>query len=304
MAPQTIYAATWRGAFRTTDGGARWQALPIPSLEGDLVCGFSFDARRPGTVYAFNGTPRIVKSTDTGETWVDASNGLPRESVFAVVVDPRASDVLYAGLPGSICKSIDGGANWHPLGGAPSAINVIKAIPVAADSSPLLYAGTNGGGLFKSGDAGDTWREINAGLVDWTGHRPAVYALAAEAKQPRILYAGTGMNGVVKSTDGGAHWFRASEGLEGGAVRALVVRPDRAGALYAATIRGVFKTTDGAQHWSAPNPRLSGTDVESLVIDPQVPSSLYAATALGGVLKSGDAGKSWRAANAGLPSER
>ena len=303
LAPQRVYAATWRGVFRTTDGGARWQALPIPPVTGELVLGFAFDSGHPGTLYAFNGKPRIAKSIDAGEVWADASNGLPRASVFAVVVDPRASDVLYAGLPGGMWKSTDGGASWRALGGAPNAINVIKAIPVDADSPALLYAGTNGGGVFRSADGGDTWREINAGLVDWSGNRPEVYALAVDADRPRILYAGTGLNGVVKSTDGGEHWVSASDGLGGGVVRALVARPDRAGALYAATGRGVFKTTDGAQHWSAPNPRFTGFDVASLVIDPQVPSTLYAATTLGGVLKTVDAGRSWRAANDGLPSE-
>jgi hypothetical protein len=48
---------------------------------------------------------------------------------------------------------------------------------------------------------------------------------------------------------------------------------------------------------------MTGTEVGSLAIDPQVPSILYAATSLGGVMKSEDAGRSWRAVNDGLPTE-
>ena len=82
----------------------------------------------------------------------------------------------------------------------------VRALAIDPITPRTLYAGTYGGGVFKSTDAGATWSAANTGL-DSTG----VTALAIDPNTPSTLYAGTG-GGVFKSTDAGATWGAATPG--------------------------------------------------------------------------------------------
>src|SRR5262249_18747280 len=71
-----------------------------------------------------------------------------------------------------------------------------------------LYAGTNGAGVYRSNDGGQSWTRASNGLPGNGGVVPALLARGSH------LYAGTG-NGVYRSTDGAESWTRASDGLTG-----------------------------------------------------------------------------------------
>ena len=158
-----------------------------------------------------------------------------------------------------------------------------------------LYAGTYGGGVFKSVDGGSSWSAINTGLSNTN-----VYSLAIDPFVPSTLYAGTIGGGVFKSVDGGSNWSAINTGLSNPYVCSLAIDPVTPSTLYAGTNGGVFKSVDGGSSWSAMNTGLSNTYVWSLAIDPVTPSTLYAGTNGGGVFKSVDGGSSWSAINTGL----
>ena len=117
------------------------------------------------------------------------------------------------------------------------------------------------GAVATSSAAGGRWRHADRGFL------PATYviSLAVDPAHPETMYAGTIWRGIATSGDGGAHW-----------------RPAGPFPLLA----------DGA----VPRP----PDVMSLAIDPSRPGLVYAGTNFGGVLKSEDAGATWRTANRGL----
>ena len=98
------------------------------------------------------------------------------------------------GLAGvNVRTSIDHNTNTHLLGA------VLAVDPVTPGT---LYAGMNGGGVFKSTDSGVTWDESNGGLT-YTG----VLGLAIDPLMPSTLYASmSGNQGVFKSTDAGGSW--------------------------------------------------------------------------------------------------
>src|SRR5437899_2695853 len=77
------------------------------------------------------------------------------------------------------------------------------------------YAGSVGGGVFKSADAGASWTAVNFGLQN-----ASVFALAIDPVNPAMLYAGTFNGGVFKSADGGAIWSAINSGLTSTFVRA------------------------------------------------------------------------------------
>src|SRR2546422_1378767 len=90
------------------------------------------------------------------------------------------------------------------LNATPAYSQSIQVLAIAPTTPTTLYAGTNGGGVFKSTNLGASWSAVNTGLTS-----PGVLALAVDPATPTILYAGTGGAGgafVFMSTDGGGSW--------------------------------------------------------------------------------------------------
>ena len=84
---------------------------------------------------------------------------------------------------------------------------LVTALTLDPSNSSTVYAAT-ARGLFKSVDAGATWRPTGAGL-----NKHSLLALAVDPRAPSNLYATTDTGGVFRSTDGGEHWSEANEGI-------------------------------------------------------------------------------------------
>jgi len=180
-------------------------------------------------------------------------------------------------------------AQWigrGPLGGP------IQALAIDPQTPATLYAGTYGGGVFKSSNGGGSWSAVNTGLTNTN-----VHALAIDPQTPATLYAGTDRGGVFKSSNGGGSWSAVNTGLTRTTVYALTIDPQT---LYAGTDGGVFKSGNGGGSWSAINSGLTNINIRALAIDPQTPATLYTGTYGGGVFKSSNGGGSWSAINTGL----
>jgi hypothetical protein len=179
-----VLASTLSGLFRSTDAGATWtNVLPL------AVSGVIFDNASSNVMYAgINGyysgsaaTAPVYKSTNAGQTWTavpgSTSNPLPASSsVFrtAIVEDSTGANLYSAmarsdfGAPGSLYKSVDGGANWTKLS-PPSAGDGLDwyrdSLAVVPKTNPnVLYA--TGASLYQSMDGGVTWSRNTAG-VEW-----------------------------------------------------------------------------------------------------------------------------------------
>ncbi len=101
----------------------------------------------------------------------------------------------------------------------------------------IVYAGTEGTGIFKTVDGGQSWKEMNRGLID-----KVVRSLVINPEQPNILYAGT-WHGVYITKDGGDNWSADPQGIYDVDVRALALDPTDPNIVYACTQpRGVFRS--------------------------------------------------------------
>lgn len=304
--PTTVFAATLdAGVFKSEDGGGSWRPLTIAS-NGTRVDSLAITAQEPETVYAGTGGG-VFKSTDGGASWQAANSGLfGKESaqerqhrldegyVYALVVDPRDSDTVYAGTwIRGLLKTMNGGASWQRL-----AFRSVGPVVLDPNDPETIYVGLVGAfvgrgraesGVSKSTDGGRTWQP--AGLSGTN-----VDALAVDPKHADILYAGTA-EGLLKSSDGGNTW-RAG-GLKG-SVSEVKIDPEKPTTLSAATNAGIFKSTDAGRTWQTLN---LGRGAIALALHPHNPATLYAGTE-SGILKTTDAGGSWRALNSGLTAVR
>jgi photosystem II stability/assembly factor-like uncharacterized protein len=223
--PATVYAGTDGGVFKSTNGAASWRALlTAPFHEATVVSALAVDPQDPTTVYAItadDGTSyhgglariyesRVFKSTDDGRTWpagadvqaveVPAAPGaIVAQAVHTspLAIDPLDPETLYAGGLG-VLKSVDGGMSWRSAG---LTRRPVLALAVDPKEAALVYAGTDAG-LFKSTDAGASWKALHGPL---DGVR--VEALAIDPKHRRTVYAGTD-RGVFWTANGGYRWRR------------------------------------------------------------------------------------------------
>jgi hypothetical protein len=210
---------------------------------------------------------------------------------------------------------VQAGINVWTSHGPPGGYVPVTALAVDPKAPTTLYAGTGGGQIFKSNDAGGSWSLANSGLTN-----TIVNAFAIDPATSSTLYAAAGYaatGGVFKSTDGGGSWSLANSGLPGDwggywpYVWALAIDPATPSTLYAGTASsGVFKSNDAGGNWSAANTGLPG-GVLALAIDAATPSTLYAGTyrcfkesCAPPLFKSTDGGGTWALANTGLTIDR
>ncbi len=286
----TIYAGGLAGLYKSTDGGAQWNATgqATGSEQAASVLVISIDPVNRNTLYAGSQFGGILKSTNGGDSFTGIS--VDPVNVFAtydILIDPAAPNTLYAGTNAGAFKSLDGGATWSLLanlnsGPTPGQRPRVNRLLLDPANRQIVYAGTNRG-VFKSTDGGANWTSISNGL----GQGPLfieIASLAIDSSAPNTLYASTsGFNGALfKTTDGGATWRTSNTGLfpAGGnipaSVTALVIDPAAPATLYAATSLGVYKTTDGAATWAAANSGIPAQTITALAIDARTPANLFA----------------------------
>jgi photosystem II stability/assembly factor-like uncharacterized protein len=183
-------------------------------------------------------------------------------------------------------------ADWVPIG--PEGGSIL-ALAIDPSAPATVYAGSDGGGIWKSFDAGASWVWASLGV----GNRQ-VSALAIDPSTPETLYAGTQV-GAFKSVDGGVTWTAASEGLTEPQVVQIAIDPVHPATLYAGTFAGLFKSVDGAATWKAVKAPFPSAGI--VLLDPRTPRTLYVgAENTAGFFKSVDGGATWSDLSPGLGS--
>ena len=192
----------------------------------------------------------------------------------------------------------------------------------------IIYAGSAGGGVWKSNDAGTTFYPI------FDDHCQSIGALEIDPNDPdNTIYVGTGEpwprnsvstgDGLYKSTDGGNNWDKI--GLENSErIANIIVNPENSNEVYVAVLgalwsdnkeRGVYKSVDGGNTWENILYLNESTGCADLAMDPTNPNILYASmwefrrTAWsfnsGGensaLYKSTDGGENWNKIHSGFP---
>jgi len=153
------------------------------------------------------------------------------------------------------------------------------------------YFGAVGGGLWKTTDAGLTWRPVTDGQL----HSSSVGAVAVSESNPDIVYLGMGEtelrgnimqgDGVYKTTDAGRTWKHI--GLaDTQAISRIRIHPTNPDIVYVSALghpygrnpeRGVFRTKDGGATWQKILYKDYHAGAVDLVIDPHNPNVLFAA---------------------------
>lgn len=275
-APNTIYAASTDGIYRSTDGGATWTKTPSTGLSSPtFVNALAVDPSNSSGAYVglFS---NLYKTTDGGNNWNQVTLPVTFPSVNSIVFDPATASTMYVGSGSGVFKSTDSGSTWitqnnFNIAGTPN-VRVLAIDP----STPLtIYAGTFNNGLFKSTNGGGVWTAMNSGMG---GPSPTtINAIVIDPANTSTIYTGHGSSGGInKSTNGATSWTPLTNGVPQGQINGMVATTS---AVYAAISgSGVIKTTNGGDNWTSANTGLWNTSVRALVRNASDPSTLYAGT--------------------------
>lgn len=204
----------------------------------------------------------------------------------------------------------------------------IADIEVSPADRNTWYVAVGSGGLWKTVNAGTTWKPIFDDQPSYS-----IGDVALDPNNPDVVWVGTGENvsgrhvawgdGVYRSRDGGRSWEQM--GLERSEhIGKILVDPRDGNVVFVAAEgplwapggdRGIYKTIDGGESWTLVLTIDENTGVTDMELDPENPDVMYAATFQrrrhiwgylaggpgSGIYKSTDGGESWREVEVGLP---
>jgi photosystem II stability/assembly factor-like uncharacterized protein len=265
------------GIYRSSDAGATWTRLGL--RDAQQITQIIVDPRNPdrlfvaalGHPYGSNPERGVFRSTDGGRSFERVLYRDAMTGAADLVMDPVNPDILYAVLwqsqhapwengvfngPGSgLHKSVDGGTTWTPIG---AELPTYEAdglgrigITVAPSMPSRMFATVDarrGAGIWRSDDAGLTWRQTN--------RDPRVVARPADAAEVRVHPTNPDIVIVPtivtwKSTDGGAT-FTAIRGAPGGDdYQRVWIHPTQPDVMLLTSDQGAVITVNGGASWSS-----------------------------------------------------
>ena len=291
------------GIWESKDGAATWKLIRKAKDELHGATDLVQDPGSPNILYATFWADGIYRSTDSGKHWTPFMAGIPANATFGTgggtrfaigISHPAGHDsVLYAGFewtvagvdqPSRLWKSVNGGA-WSllPAGDLTSSDNVSgycgtqcfydNVIAVDPNNANTLYAlglfnyDTGSGGVFRSTDGGQTWKDLGFDL------HPDYHAIAIDPADTSQVMIGN---------DGGV-WFSPDQGGRLGATDPVTAIDwqDLNGTVDPVTAVVIHRTG------------LNITQFTSIANNPTLPGRVWGGTQDNGTLRKSTASASW-----------
>ena len=352
MSRVRVLVGTRKGAFVLTADGKRekWD-VSGPHFGGWEIYHLKGSPADPNRIYASQSSSWfgqvIQRSSDGGKTWETVGNkftyegavgnhlwydGTQRPFEFARVwhLEPSLTDpdTAYAGIQdAALFQTTDGGQTWrelpalrnHPSAAAwqPGAGGMCLHTILLDPSHPgRIFIAISAAGVFRSDDAGESWRPINRGLrseqipdpTAEVGH--CVHRIAMHPSRPSVLFMQKHWD-VMRSDDAGESWKDVGGNLPTDFGFPIDVHSHEPNTIYVVPIKSdsehyvpdgklrVYRSRTGGQEWEALTKGLPQSHCyvnvlrDSMAVDSLDPCGVYFGTSGGQIYGSADAGDSW-----------
>ena len=263
------------GVYKSVDAGKTWEHVGLENTQ--TVSRVRIHPTNPDIVYvsvlghAFNQNEErgVYKTIDGGKSWKKIFYKGPAAGAADLILDPKNPEVIYASIwqvyrtpwkmwggggASGLFKSTDGGENWTELTklpGMPEGPIGKIGVTVSPIDSNLVWAiiEANDGGVFKSEDAGVTWKHINS---DRNLRQRAFYytRIYADTQDKNIVYVPN--VDFHKSTDGGKT-FDVTIKVPHGDNHDLWIDPNNNQRMAEANDGGGTITVNGGKTWTDEN---------------------------------------------------
>jgi photosystem II stability/assembly factor-like uncharacterized protein len=285
-----------KGMYKSTDAGKTWTFIGLP--DAGQIATVRIDPSNPDIVYVaaqgnpFKANPErgVYKTTDGGKTWQQVLHISDTAGATDLEIQPGHPNVLFACMwhalrrpwtiisgakEGGIYRSTDSGAHWTKLGGGlPAGLFGRSNVAISNASPDRIYAlieAKPGEGLYRSDDAGETWRLINHSTEIST--RPFYYTtLGVDPNNADNVWLGD--EGWFESTDAGVSFKRMP--IPHGDNHDVWINPNNSLYMIQGDDGGATVSLDGGHTWTPQNNQPTA-EIYQVYVDNQYPYRLYGA---------------------------
>ena len=266
------------GVYKSTDAGKTWEHLGL--RDGEQIASIIVDPKDAnrlfvavlGHPYGPNSERGVYRSLDGGKSFQRVLYKDENAGAVQVGFDPANPQAIYASLwaarqapweignsfngPGSgLFESTDGGDTWKQLTqGIPTIAQGLGRIGFSiAPSDPrrmyaLMDASPEYGGLYRSDDAGGSWRKINNEERIWGRGSDFACVRVDPKNEDKIYVANTT---TYRSTDAG-QTFLAIKGAPGGDdYHTIWINPQNPDIIFLGVDQGATLSVNGGKTWSS-----------------------------------------------------
>ncbi|MBI2969064.1 MAG: hypothetical protein HYY40_14785 [Bacteroidetes bacterium] len=288
--------------WKSTTGGsswsisAHWTGSGAPYVHADIH-DLIFQPGSGSVVYSGN-DGGVFKSTTTGTSWSDKSDGLTIHQIYRLGLSVTNSNLALVGSQDN-GTSLYSGGSWDNVYGGDGMECIIDW-----SNANIMYASMYYGYLFRSSNGGGNFSDISPSAG---GNGAWVTPYVIHPSTNTTLLAG--YTEVYKTTNSGTAWSAISSNLTGGTstLKSLAVAPSNANYIYAATYSNIYKTISGGTSWSNITGTVpTGNSVTYIAVHPSDPNVVF--VTLSGyssgnkVFKTVNGGTNWTNISVNLPN--
>jgi photosystem II stability/assembly factor-like uncharacterized protein len=264
------------GIYKSVDAGKTWRHLGL--RDGQQIGSVIVDPRDENKIfvgvlghpYGPNTERGVYRSTNGGESFERVLYKDENTGAAQVGFDPSNPQIVYAALwagrqgpwenaswngpLSGLFKSADGGTTWRQIGkGFPSAEQGLGRIgfTIAPSDPRRMYATVEAptlGGIYRSDDAGETWRRTNDEVRVWD--RASDFAeVKVDPRNPDVVYSAN--TSTYRSSDGGTTWTAIKGAPGGDDYHRIWINPDNPEIMIIAADQGATITVNGGKTWSS-----------------------------------------------------